>query len=56
MATNAKRKNLEHSDPSEVEVMRDKIRKLEATLETTVKAKRINFSIKTYFISPKSRI
>ena len=39
MATNAKRKNLEHSDPSEVEVMRDKIRKLEATLETTVKAK-----------------
>ena len=42
MATNAKRKNLEHSDPSEVDVMRDKIRKLEATLETTqttVKAK-----------------
>ena len=42
MATNAKRKNLEHLDPSEVEVMRDKIRKLEATLETTqttVKAK-----------------
>merc|ERR1712012_939671 len=34
-----KSKNLEHSDPSEVEVMRDKIRKLEATLETTVKAK-----------------
>ena len=42
MATNAKRKNLEHLDPLEVEVMRDKIRKLEATLETTqttVKAK-----------------
>ena len=39
MATNAKRKNLEHLDPSEVDVMRDKIRKLEATLETTVKAK-----------------
>ena len=39
MATNAKRKNLEHLDPSEVEVMRDKIRKLEATLDITVKAK-----------------
>ena len=37
MATNAKRKNLEHLDPSEVEVMRDKIRKLEATLDITVK-------------------
>ena len=39
MATNAKGKNMEHLDPSEVEVMRDKIRKLEATLDITVKAK-----------------
>ena len=33
MATNVKRKKLKHSDPSELEVMRDKIRKLEATVK-----------------------
>ena len=33
MAKNVKRKKLKHSDPSEEEVMKDKIRKLEATVK-----------------------